>query len=178
MIPLERMAKIRHYEKTGILTNADLAKLHLLPSNQRCQKGPVVIVECVQEIPCDPCADACPKKAITIEGNITNIPKVNFDLCNGCGLCIPKCPGLAIFVVNENYSSKQATITLPYEFVPLPRPGEIVDGLDRAGKKICRAKVAKVLISKGFDHCAVITIIVPKRYWNKVRNIRLVRERK
>jgi Fe-S-cluster-containing hydrogenase component 2 len=172
------MVKIRPFEKIGILANSDLLKLNLTPSRRRYDQGPVVIVECIQEIPCDPCAAACPKKAITIEGNITNIPKVNFELCNGCTLCIPKCPGLAIFVVNKNYSKKEAGVTLPYEFVPLPKKGEIVYGLDRAGKKVGRARVEKVLTNKTFDHCAVITIIVPKKYWNNVRNFSFLREKK
>jgi Fe-S-cluster-containing hydrogenase component 2 len=169
------MLKTRRYEKTGILSDSDLAKLNLLPSARRLEKGPVVMVECVQEIPCDPCASACARKAITIEGNITNIPKVNFDLCNGCTLCIPHCPGLAIFVVNKNYSKQEASITLPFEFLPIPQKGEIVEGLDRAGKKVCRARVDKVITAKSFDHCAIITIIVSKKYWNKVRNFRILK---
>lgn len=172
------MAKLICYEKTGILSDSDLKKLNLLPSTKRANQGPVVIIECVQEIPCDPCAAACSRKAITIKGNITNIPKVNFKLCNGCTLCIPRCPGLAIFVVNKNYNNKEASVTLPYEFIPLPEKGEIVYGLDRTGKKICRARVEKVLTSKSFDHCAVISITVPKKYWNLVRNIKLIKERK
>ena len=169
------MKKVRPFEKTGILSNPDLMRLDLIPSRQRYDQGPVVMVECVQEIPCDPCAAACARKAITIEGNITNIPKVNFDLCNGCTLCIPRCPGLAIFVVNKNYSKQEASITLPYEFLPIPQKCEIVEGLDRAGKKVCRARVEKVITAKSFDHCAVITIIVPKKYWNRVRNFRLLK---
>lgn len=172
------MVKIRPFEKTGVLAVSDLKKLNLLPTTKRINQSPVVIVECVQKIPCDPCAAACPKKAITIEGNITNIPKVNFDLCNGCTLCIPRCPGLAIFVVNKNYNPKEATITLPYELIPLPEKGEIVYGLDRTGKKVCLARVEKVLTGKSFDHCAVITIAVPKKYWNVVRNFRIKKGRK
>ena len=172
------MIKIRSYEKNGILKDSNLKKLNLLPSTKRANQNPVVIVECVQKIPCDPCAVACPKKAITIKGNIINIPKVNFKLCNGCTLCIPRCPGLAIFVVNKNYNIKEASVTLPYEFIPLPKKGEIVFGLDRTGKKVCRTRVERVINSKSFDHCAVITIAVPKKYWNIVRNFRLIKERK
>uniref|UniRef100_A0A7C6A7S0 4Fe-4S ferredoxin n=1 Tax=candidate division WOR-3 bacterium TaxID=2052148 RepID=A0A7C6A7S0_UNCW3 len=172
------MIKIRQFEKTGVLQDSDLRRMKLLPPTKRLNQGPVVIVECVQEIPCDPCASACPRKAIRIEGNITNVPRVDFDLCNGCTLCIPRCPGLAIFVVNKNYNEKEATITLPYEFIPLPQKGEIVYGLDRTGKKVCTARVEKVLTGKSFDHCAVITIAVPKHYWNVVRNFRSKKERK
>jgi Fe-S-cluster-containing hydrogenase component 2 len=160
------------YEKTGYLKESDLKKAMLLPSQARFNKGPVVIVECVENIPCNPCVAACPKKSIMIEGSITNIPKVNFDTCNGCSLCIAKCPGLAIFVVHKNFNDKQSAISLPYEFLPRPQKDAIVDALDRQGKFVCQAQVIKVLDSKALDRCAVVTIIVPKKYYNKVRFIK------
>jgi len=163
------------YQKSGVLTESDLKKSGLLPTQARFNKGPVVIVECVEKIPCNPCVDACPKKAITIEGSIIEIPKVNFDICNGCTLCIARCPGLAIFVVNKNYNKKAASIALPYEFLPRPQKGDMVKALDRHGKFICQARVEKVLDTKALDRCAVITIAVPKRYYNKVRFIKIIK---
>ncbi len=162
------------YKNTGVLAESDLRKSKLLPSKKRFDKGPVVIVECVEKIPCNPCVAACPKKAITIEGSIIEIPKVNFDICNGCGLCIARCPGLAIFVVNKNYNKKEAAISLPYEFSPKPQKGEIVQSLDRQGKIVCKARTEKVLDAKILDRCAVITIAVPKRFYNRVRFIKLI----
>ncbi|MEO0082818.1 MAG: 4Fe-4S dicluster domain-containing protein [candidate division WOR-3 bacterium] len=164
------------FKQTGVLTENDLKKSKLLPSKARFNKGPVVVVECIEKIPCNPCADACPKNAITIENSIIEIPKVNFDVCNGCGLCIARCPGLAIFVINKNYNPKEAAISLPYEFLPRPQIGEIVLALDRKGKYICNARVEKVLDTKATDRCAVITIAVPKKYYNKVRFIKLKSE--
>ncbi len=164
----------RNYEHDGVLSEADLKSHGLIPSKERFNKGPVVIVECVEKIPCNPCVDACSKKAITIEGSITNIPQVNFNTCNGCAICIARCPGLAIFVVNKNYNQKQASISLPYEFTPRPKIGDIVNGLDRNGKIVCKAYVIKVLDAKGLDRCAVITITVPKKYYNIVRFIKLI----
>ena len=160
------------FERTGVLTEADLKRHKLLPSRARFSKGPVVVVECVQEIPCNPCADACARKAIKIEGNITNIPQVDFDACNGCTVCIARCPGLAIFVVNRNYNAKEASIALPYELLPRPKKGDIVTALDRSGKPCCKARVEKILESRALDRCAVVTIAVPKKYYNVARGIR------
>jgi Fe-S-cluster-containing hydrogenase component 2 len=154
------------------LAEADLRKHGLLPSRERLGQGPVVVVECVQQIPCNPCVEACPRKAITIEGDITNVPKVRFSACNGCTLCIARCPGLAIFVVNENYNAREASVALPYELLPRPEKGDIVDGVDRHGEVCCNARIVKVLDSKALDRCAVVTIAVPKRFYNAVRGIR------
>lgn len=170
------MAKLS-YQQTGIVTETDLKNNGLLPTKERLNQGPVVIIECVEKIPCNPCVEACPKKAITIKGNITNIPQVNFDICNGCTLCIARCPGLAIFVVNKNYSEKESAISLPYEFLPRPQKGETVKALDRQGKVVCKARVEKVIDTKAFDRCAVVTIAVPKRFYNRVRFIKLNEKR-
>jgi Fe-S-cluster-containing hydrogenase component 2 len=162
-----------HSEQTGVLTGAELRRRNLLPSTKRFEQGPVVVVECVQEIPCNPCADACRRKAITIKGNITNVPEVDFNACNGCTVCISRCPGLAIFVVNKNYNEKEAAVSLPFELLPRPKKGDIVDAVDRAGQVCCKARVEKVIDSKAFDRCAVVTIAVPKKYYNTARGIKL-----
>jgi Fe-S-cluster-containing hydrogenase component 2 len=98
--------------ETGIPTKEDV--LTVTPSEERFAKGPVVIVECFQEIPCNPCVDACNRKAITKEKSINALPKVDFEKCNGCGLCIAQCPGLAIFVVDKTYSETHAVDRIPY----------------------------------------------------------------
>ena len=168
------MAKLS-YQHSGVLTEADLKVNRLLPTQARFNKGPVVIVECIEKIPCNPCVAACPKKAITIEGSIIEIPKVDFNICNGCTLCIARCPGLAIFVIHKNYNKKEASIALPYEFLPRPQKGDIVKALDRQGKVVSKARVEKVLDTKALDRCAVITIAVPKKYYNKVRFIKIIK---
>lgn len=153
---------------------ADLKKNRFIPSVYRLKKGPVVIIECVENIPCDPCASACPRGAIKIDGTFINKPKVDFDRCNGCGICISRCPGLAIFTVNYNYNPKQATVTIPFEFLPKPLPGDNVYGLNRKGKKICLAKVVRVIDTPAFDRCTLVTVAVPKRLWNEVRSIQFI----
>lgn len=156
-------------EKTGEPTKKELKKV--TPSDERLWSGGCAILECFQRIPCDPCVDACPRGAITIEGNINNIPVLDQKKCNGCGLCVSKCPGIAIFVVSKDYSKNEGLVMIPYEFIPLPEKGEIVDGLDRAGRKVCDAKVMKVLNRKAQDRTAIISLAVPKEFVMEVRNI-------
>lgn len=159
-----------------MLSRESLAERGAVPSKERLAAGPVVMVECIENIPCNPCAYACPRKAITIEGELTDTPRVDFSKCNGCTLCIAKCPGLAIFVVHTGFSKTEAAVTLPYEMLPRPEVGESVACLDRAGRAVCKGKVVKVLDTKALNRCAVVTVAVPKRYWNTVRNIRVGRK--
>ncbi len=169
--------RLNSYQRTGVLNKAELKRRGLIPSLERLRTGPVVIVECIENIPCNPCADACPRQAITIEGGLTERPQVDFNRCNGCGICVARCPGLAIFVVNYAYSKTEATVTLPYEILPRPEVGENVAAVNRQGKKVCDARVVKVLDSKGLDRCAIVTVAVPKSFWNDVRGI-VLRRRK
>ncbi|RLE82391.1 MAG: ferredoxin [Thermoprotei archaeon] len=119
---------------TGIVSVDDLKKLGLYPPPERLKKGPVVLVECPEEIPCDICVDACPFGVI-IKESITSIPKVLWDKCTGCGTCVAKCPGLAIFVVDISHPAK-ASVVVPYEFLPRPRVGDKVVLLGRDGRRL------------------------------------------
>lgn len=161
------------YRCTGVLTEKDLKCQGLLPDPARLRLGPVAIVECIESIPCDPCTHACPRQAITITGGLSNPPRIDFNRCSGCGLCVAKCPGLAIFIVDLNHSEREAAVTIPYEMLPRPEIGQRVTVLDRAGRPICPGRVLKVLDSPKLDHCAVITIAVPRRFWNRARGIRI-----
>ena len=170
--PGPRSRELLPHQRSGALSPKDLAVRGAVPTKERLAAGPVVMVECIENIPCNPCAYACPRKAITIEGELTDIPKVDFSKCNGCTLCIAKCPGLAIFVVHKDFSKTEAAVTMPYELLPRPEKGALVACLDRAGRQVCRGKVVKVLDTKALNRCAVVTVAVPKRYWNVVRGIR------
>ncbi|UCC75554.1 MAG: FAD-dependent oxidoreductase [Anaerolineales bacterium] len=162
-------------ERDGFLPAEGLAGLPGVPSQARLEHGPVAVIECAQEIPCNPCEEVCHNAAIQVGESIINLPVLIEDRCDGCGLCIAGCPGQAIFVVNMTYSDEEAAVQLPYEFLPLPEKDEIVDGLDREGEKVCTARVVKVLNPKKFDRTAVITIAVPKECAMTVRNIAIRR---
>lgn len=153
---------MHNYEKTGILSKKDL----ILPSKKQLEKG-VAIIECIQEIPCDPCVDSCPVKAISMK-DINAIPIMNFDKCIGCGKCIGICPGLAIFFVK--IKDGKALISLPYEFLPVPKVGSKVKALDREGKVVGGAIIKRV-IEKG--KTMTITIEAREDLAMDIRNIRV-----
>lgn len=155
----------------GVLSKAELRDLPGVPSKERLKKGPVAVVECNQEIPCNPCQAACPRQAIRVDG-LTGVPVLDEDKCNGCGTCIAPCPGLAIFVVDITYSEDKALVMMPYEFLPYPEVGETVDALDRSGHRICEGTVEKVRISKKNDRTAAVSLSVPKKHGMEVRAIR------
>ena len=103
---------------TGIPDKEQIAAV--LPCEARKKEGAVAIIECYQEIPCNPCADACLRGAITVDP-IHERPKLDAEKCNGCGICLTHCPGLAIVVTDYQYSETEALLKLPYEFSPLPQ---------------------------------------------------------
>jgi Fe-S-cluster-containing hydrogenase component 2 len=93
------------------------------------------------------------------------------DLCNGCGICLPQCPGLAIFLIDLSYSKTEATVSFPHEFFPLPKEGERVNAVDRSGKVVAHGRVVKVRNHPSQDRTPVVTIAVPKKYGWVVRGI-------
>ncbi|OQX82983.1 hypothetical protein B6D60_11285 [candidate division KSB1 bacterium 4484_87] len=151
--------------KNGVLTIEDFE----VPPEARRKMGRVIMIECVQKIPCNPCSEVCPQGAITIEGDITNIPRVDFDKCNGCSICIANCPGLAIFAVDESLGDEIAEVGLPYEFMPLPEKGEHVELINRAGEVVGTGKVKRIMKPKSFDKTAVVYLEVPKKLSLDVR---------
>lgn len=78
---------------TGIPSAEELRGASGIPSQERMKKGPVAVIECVQEIPCNPCENACPFGAIKIGDPITNLPVLDGEKCTGCGTCVAMCPG-------------------------------------------------------------------------------------
>ncbi len=155
----------------GIPTGEDIAKV--MPSAERLAKGPVAIAECFQQIPCNPCTKACNRKAIRVEPDINQTPKVYFDECTGCGACVLRCPGLAIFVVDMTRSEDTALVKLPFEFLPLPVAGQKAMGLSRAGEELGYFPVVRVQSGGKKNLTNIITLEVPKELAMEVRNIKV-----
>lgn len=158
-------------EKTGIPVAEQIDEI--TPPRSVLVKGPVAVIECFQKIPCNPCAKACKTGAIKPFEDINDRPQINYELCTGCGLCMVKCPGLAIFIIDETYSETEALVKIPYEFLPLPVEGTYITGVNREGKPVCRSKVIRVQTAKYQDRTSIITITVPKELAMEVRCIGL-----
>jgi len=153
--------------KNGIAEKDDIARF--LPPDERMKRGAVAIIECFQKIPCDPCFTSCPKGAIKPFANINDLPRIDFELCDGCGICVAGCPGIAIFVIDMTYGDDEALLKLPHEFVPLPQKGEIVALLDRRGKAVAKGKVVRSI--KFNDRTSVVWVTAPKEMAMDIRAV-------
>jgi Fe-S-cluster-containing hydrogenase component 2 len=157
--------------ESGYLEWEELKELQNLPDETRYKKGPVAVIECVQEIPCNPCETSCPKNAIMIGDPITSLPHLDAELCVGCGVCVARCPGMAIFVVDKSAPDQTAKVSFPFEYEPLPKVGEIRRALNRKGEPVCSGKVVKVTDPPLYDHTPVVTVEIPKEFADEVRTI-------
>lgn len=131
---------------------------------------PKAILECYEDIPCNPCETSCPFDAIVIGDNINTQPKLIVDRCTGCGICVTSCPGLAIVVAQ--LVGDKAVFKIPYEFLPLPQKGEIWFGINRNGDIICDAKIESVISNKKQDHTALVSVSVPVAHLHEFVTIR------
>ncbi|MFH1502214.1 MAG: 4Fe-4S binding protein [Candidatus Eisenbacteria bacterium] len=155
------------YRSNGVLGRDEL---HGVPSEERLRRGPVIVIECVENIPCDPCVSACPRGAISIEGDVNGTPSVDPETCDGCGVCLSACPGLAIFSIDASGNGDTATVRIPYEYRPLPEVGEMVTAVDRAGEAVGAARVTRVANSRAMDRTPVVSLEVPRERAMDVRH--------
>lgn len=162
--------------KNGYLDIDEVKDIPGFPGMEALSKKKCVVIECKQNIPCNPCEAACPHHAITIGEPITNLPVVDTEKCIGCGLCVAKCPGQACFLVdlsNDEYD----TVTIPYEYYPLPQKDQEVFCLSRAGEFLTMGTIARVVMTKINDRTAVVEVKVPKGFGMDVRNISIDKSR-
>ena len=153
------------------LTTQDFRATPGYPSDERMNKGMVAVIECEQEIPCNPCELTCRQKAIKIGAPITNLPELSGDLCIGCGNCIAGCPGQAIFMIDKTYSEKTALVVIPYEYLPVPAPGDVVKVKNRDGEIIGQGKIHRVVDNASTDKTVVLYIETDKSIGEEVRAI-------
>lgn len=157
---------------TGVPSKDELKAAPGCPSEERMKKGRVAVIECVQEIPCNPCETACPFGAISVGQPITNLPELNEEKCTGCGQCVAACPGLAIFIVDKSYSEEEALVEFPFEYRPLPEVGNIIDVVNREGQVIGKGEIKKIRNPKTFNNTSVLTVAVPQELVGEARSIK------
>ncbi|HAE80279.1 MAG: 4Fe-4S binding protein [Clostridium sp.] len=157
---------------TGVPSQAELAACPGIPSEERMRKGRVACIECVQEIPCNPCEGICHFGAITVGEQITNLPCLDEKACTGCGLCVAHCPGLAITIIDKSYSETEATVDFPFEYIPLPKEGDVVDAVSRGGEVVCKGRILSVKKPKAYAGTAVVSMAVPQEYIDEVRSMK------
>jgi len=154
-----------------IINFEELKKTPGYPDEDRMNKGPVPVIECIEEIPCNPCETICKRGVIKVGNPIINLPRLaNPDNCNNCERCVVYCPGLAIFIIDKTFSNDRALLTIPYELLPLPLEGELVVGIDRIGNELCEAEIIKVKSNKNNNGTNIIKLAFPKEYTNEIRS--------
>jgi sarcosine oxidase subunit alpha len=138
----------------------------IIPLEQEKQELEIYpIIRCVEEIPCNPCVDACPEGAILIPDDpIMGFP-IFKDNCTACGRCVAICPGLAINLIKPDYNAERKTslLTFPYEL----EVGELTSGsrvvtVDMEGKRIGEGTVVRFRKSPIPDQRKLVSIEVPK----------------
>ena len=145
-------------------------ELQAFPAASEKRGGVHPVIECTQNIPCNPCQDACKFGCIMVGRQITSIPQIDHEKkCTGCGMCVASCSGQAIFLVDDDYDETHAAITMAYEFLPYPEKGQKGTALSRAGQPVCEAEVLSLRRSAATDGTALLTIAVPKKFSMQAR---------
>ena len=157
---------------TGVPSAEELRNCPGIPSEGRKKKGRVACVECVQESPCNPCEGICPFHAITVGEQITALPRLQEEVCTGCGLCVANCPGLAITIVDKSLSETEGSVDFPFEYLPLPGKGDVVEAVNREGQVVCRGTVLSVKKPASYSGTAVVSLRVPLEYVDEVRSMK------
>ena len=134
------------------------------------------VIRCVEEIPCNPCQEACPVHSIDMpKGWIMAQPEF-LGLCVGCAQCVVACPGLAIVLVDERYdpSRKTALITLPWEISDgVVKPGDKVETVGFEAWHVGDGVVKAVKRSPSHDRRRLVMIEIPYEHRHDVAGFRI-----
>jgi sarcosine oxidase subunit alpha len=158
----------------GVLKSKPGALAEFAPEDR--PKDPVYpVIRCVQEIPCNPCIQACPHGLIKMEGSIMALPEFT-EACQGCGECVVACPGLAINLVLNDYdeSGEKTLLMLPFEFEAerVPFGAEVVT-TDLTGERVGKGRVISLREREDQDRRRLLMLEVPAADKLRVAGIRM-----
>jgi len=147
---------------TGAPSLEELRAVGQLASEEEMEGRGCLCIECIEEIPCNPCQTSWPQGAITVGFPITNLPVIDRTKCTVCGLCIPACPGLAITI--KSVKDDRARVRFPWEYLPYPSVGDTVRMVDRLGRELCDGKIVSIINPERNNKTAVITAEFPRKF--------------
>jgi len=138
--------------------------------------GVTPVIRCVEEIPCNPCVDACKKEMIMLDGDsIMELPVFEGE-CVGCGRCVGICPGLAISVVDDRKSENEGhvKVILPWEMPEgFLEEGSLVETVDFDGGHVGKGTVLAIKESPYRNKRKLVHLEVPREQALAVAGIRI-----
>jgi ferredoxin len=123
------------------------------------------VIRCVEEIPCNPCVDACQKCSITIPGGSIMGQPVFSGECTGCLKCVDACPALAITLVRPGYDAEKGTslVVVPFELPPGElKAGSFVNTVDMEGRPLGKGRIVSIKNSPFDKKRLLVSIEVPE----------------
>jgi len=141
------------------------------------EQGVIPILNCVQEIPCNPCAHICPFGFIKIKGDpIIGLPYFE-GKCTGCGLCLTICPGLAITLVDYRKDKEFPIVSIPYEVQNHKVVvGDKVKVVDMEGNYLDTLEVVSVQQTKRTRKTQIIKVKSTREIAKQIAGIRIQSE--
>ena len=135
---------------------------------EQLKRGPHAVIECTEEIPCNPCCTACPQGAITMAEGLSSLPCLNRGKCTACGLCIPCCPARPSLSSMIPIPGAKVCFLSHLNLLPCPLWGSR-SSLPTAAAGQWGRIIHRVLCPPAFRQTAVVTLRVPLALLDTVR---------
>ncbi|MBD3178524.1 MAG: sulfurtransferase [Candidatus Latescibacteria bacterium] len=132
------------------------------------------VIRCVQEIPCNPCVDSCPRGSIVIEDDtIMGLPHFEGE-CIGCMKCVTACPALAVTLVLPSEKKKRSNVVIPFELKHdfISRDKEVTT-VDMDAEVVGEGKIIDFREAPGDSKRLLVTLEVPEQDARRVAGIRV-----